>query len=244
MVINFLISIARKIIPNSKLKSHLARRFDKQYSEYKKNIENPTDFSYCSKKENEVTLSLVEKCVKSGLEGDIIECGVYMGGSSILIAKKLVDLGSKKKLYALDTFEGHPYDDESDMPEELKNEIYLNTSPKKCKGKLNDVNLDEIKKHFFEENLDNTIFLKGLFEDSFKKISDKKFCFAHVDADIYLSIKQCIEFLKDRMVSNGIILFDDYNSPGYLGCNKAVDDLLGRSSLNLLKDHRAYWIKQ
>ena len=130
------------------------------------------------------------------------------------------------------------------MPQELKNEVYLNTPPQKGKGKLNDVNLDEIKKHFFEENLDNTIFLKGLFEDSFKKISDKKFCFAHVDADFYLSVKQCIEFLKERMVSNGIILFDDYDSPGLLGCNKAVDDLLGRSSLNLLKDNRAYWIKQ
>jgi len=96
MVINLLISIARKIIPTSKLRSELARRFEKQYSEYKKNIENPTDFTYCSNKEMEVTLSLLEKCVKSGLEGDIIECEVYMGGSSILIAKKLVDLGSKK----------------------------------------------------------------------------------------------------------------------------------------------------
>ena len=146
-------------------------------------------------------------------------------------------------MYALDTFEGHPYDDESDMPKDLKNEVYVNTSPLKFKGKLNDVNLEAIKIRFLKENLDNTIFLKGLFEESFKKISDKKFCFAHVDADSYLSVKQCIEFLKEGMVSKGIILFDDYNSPEYLGCNKAVDDLLGRSSLKLLKHHRAYWVK-
>jgi len=230
MIYRFLIPIARKIVPTSKFRSALGRKFQKQYSEYKKNIKNPTDFTYCSKKDMGVTLSLLEKCVKSGLEGDVIECGVYMGGSSIQIARKLVDLDAKKKLYALDTFEGHPYDDESDMPEELKKEVYVNQAPK-------------IKKNFMKENLDNTIFLKGLFEESFKKISDKKFCFAHVDADFYLSVKQCIEFLKDRMVSKGIILFDDYNSPGYLGCNKAVDDLLGRSSLKLLKHHRAYWVK-
>ena len=96
MAINFLIIIARKIIPTSKLRSYLARRFEKQYYKYKKNMKNPTDFTYCSNKEMEATLSLLEKCVKNGLEGDVIECGVYMGGSSILIAKKLVDLGSKK----------------------------------------------------------------------------------------------------------------------------------------------------
>jgi len=243
VIYGILIRVARKIIPTSRFRSSLGRKFEKQYSEYKKKLENPSDFSYCTNKEMQITFSLLEKCIKSGLEGDVIECGVYMGGSSIQIAKKLVDLDSKKKLYALDTFEGHPYDDESDMPEELKKEVYGIKSPQKRKGMLNDVNLDKVKKNFMKENLDNTIFLKGLFEESFKKISDKKFCFAHVDADFYLSVKQCIEFLKDRMVSKGIILFDDYNSPGYLGCNKAIDDLLGRSSLKLLKHHRAYWVK-
>lgn len=243
VIYSILIRIAKKIIPTSRFRSALGRKFEKQYSEHKKNMENPTDFSYCSKKEIQVTLSLLEKCIKSDLEGDVIECGVYMGGSSIQMAKKLVDLGSKKNLYALDTFEGHPYDDESDMPEKLKKKVYGNKSPQKRKGKLNDVNLDEIKKNFMKENLDNTIFLKGLFEESFKEISDKKFCFAHVDADYYLSVKQCIDFLKERIVSKGIILFDDYNSPEHLGCTKAVDDLIGPSSLNLLKPHRAYWVK-
>ena len=243
VIYSILIRLARKIIPTSRFRASLGRKFEKQYSEYKKKLENPSDFSYCTNDDMQVTFSLLEKCIKSSLEGDVIECGVYMGGSSIQIAKKLVDLGSKKNLYALDTFEGHPYDDESDMPEELKKEAYGNKSPQKWKGKLNDVDLDKIKKNFMKENLDNTIFLKGLFEESFKKISDKKFCFAHVDADFYLSVKQCIEFLKERMVSKGIILFDDYNLPGYLGCNKAVDDLLGRSSLKLLKRTRAYWVK-
>ena len=99
------------------------------------------------------------------------------------------------------------------------------------------------------------IFLKGLFEKTFLEISDKKFCFAHVDADSYVSVKQCIEFLKDRMYSKGIILFDDYNYHDYKGCNKAVDESLGKSNLHIIKaknisnvdEHgnvaRAYWIK-
>jgi len=152
-------------------------------------------------------------------------------------------LNTDKKLYALDTFEGHPYDDEKNMPKELLDEVYNGELPEKMVGTLNDVSLDEIKKCFAEEKLDNTVFMKGLFEDSFKLILGKKFCFAHVDADSYLSVKQCIEFLKDRIVTNGIILFDDYNHPAYKGCNKAVDSSLGSNSLTILKKRRAYWTK-
>jgi len=118
-----------------------------------------------------------------------------------------------------------------------------------------DVDLEQIKKWFAENGLDNTIFLKGLFVDTFKQILDKKFCFAYVDSDVYLSIKQCIEFLKNRMVSGGIIMFDDYNYRETPGCNKAVDELLGKDSIVILDDKRittvnkggtpirAYWVK-
>jgi len=242
-VYKLVIPILRKLIPDSKFRQFLARKFEKKYREYLKNLENPTEFSFCSSSHLEFMLSLIEKCISKGLEGDIIECGVYKGGSCLRIAKKMKSLQSKKILYALDTFEGHPYDDLDNMPANLRKEVYNKKTPKVMKKLYDDVNLEEIKNKFMEENLDNTIFLKGLFEESFKEISDRKFCFAHVDADTYLSVKQCIEFLKPRMVSDGIMLFDDYNMPEYPGCNKAVDDLLGRSSLILLKPHKAYWIK-
>lgn len=41
-----------------------------------------------------------------------------------------------------------------------------------------------------------------------------------------------------------IIIFDDYNFPECPGCNKAVDDILGKSSLTILEPVRAYWIKK
>ena len=244
IISKLLIPFARKIIPDSKFRQFLARKFEKQYSDYLRNLENPTEFTFCSNSHIEFMLSLIEKCLKEGLNGDVIECGVYKGGSCLRIAKRMKKLRSRKKLYALDTFGGHPYDDLQNMPKKLISEVYDKKIPKQLKTLYNDVNLEEIKNTFLKENLDNTIFLKGLFEESFKKIEDKKFCFAHVDADSYLSVKQCIEFLKPRIVHGGIILFDDYNMPEYPGCNKAVDDLIGSSSLTLLKPFKAYWIKQ
>jgi len=50
--------------------------------------------------------------------------------------------------------------------------------------------------------------------------------------------------LKKRMVPNGIIVFDDYIDENLPGCTKAVDELLGKESLFILPDKRAYWIKK
>ena len=253
---DILVKTGRKILPKSRFRSYLGKKFQKRVIDENNNRVWGTDTNtpLQSLEAMKFTLTLLEKCVTT-LEGDVIECGVYKGGTSLQIAKKLKSLNSKKYLYALDTFEGHPYDDFHDMPEKLKKEAFGDEEPIKFKGSLNNVDIKQIRKLFLKNNLDNTIFLKGLFEKTFLEISDKKFCFAHVDADSYVSVKQCIEFLKDRMCSKGIILFDDYNYHDYKGCNKAVDELLGKSNLCIIKEKnisnvdehgniaRAYWIK-
>jgi len=250
-----LISTARKILPDSRLRELLKKQFEKQIlrERNKKLWGTTTNLPQQTKESVAYTLKLLERCYR--LNGDVIECGVYKGGNSFQIAKKLKELKSDKTLYSLDTFEGHPYDDYEDMPKELQKEVYGEKIPKRLKGTGNDVDLDQIRKWFAENLLDNTIFLKGLFIDTFKQISDQKFCFAYVDADFYLSVKQCIEFLKDRLVPGGIMMFDDYNYIDTPGCNKAVDELLGKDSLNILVDKRittvnidgtpvrAYWVK-
>jgi hypothetical protein len=249
-----LFSIARKILFNSRLKSFFKKKF-KQYILAEKNKilwGTTTNLPLQTKESVAYTLKLLERCCM--LNGDVIECGVYKGGNSFQIAKRLKDLKSDKTLYSLDTFEGHPYDDFENMSKELQKEVYGDKTPKAFKGTSNDVDLVQIKKLFAKNGLDNTIFLKGLFVDTFLLIRSKKFCFAYVDSDFYLSVKQCIEFLQERLVPGGIIMFDDYNYIDTPGCNKAVDELLGKD-IHILVDKRittvnkdgspirAYWIK-
>jgi len=59
--------------------------------------------SLINKGKLEFMLFLIEKCIYENLEGDIIECGVFRGGSTLQIGKKLKKLKSNKKLFALDT---------------------------------------------------------------------------------------------------------------------------------------------
>ena len=53
-----------------------------------------------------------------------------------------------------------------------------------------------------------------------------------------------VEFLKDRMISGGIIYFDDYNSEHWPGATQAIDEMLGKNSLIKLEGYQAYWIKK
>jgi hypothetical protein len=44
------------------------------------------------------------------LEGDVIECGVYRGGSTRLMGRRMRDMAPGKRLFACDSFEGFPQD--------------------------------------------------------------------------------------------------------------------------------------
>jgi O-methyltransferase len=138
------------------------------------------------------------------IEGSTAECGVYKGGSSLLISIN----DSEKKHYAMDTFENFP---------DVKTDL-----DKNVKGDFSDVTLAEVEKLFASQK--NIILLKGTFTESFKKIQDETFSFVYVDADLYNSTKECCEFFYPRLSHGGIMLFDDYLLPNAAGVKKAVEE--------------------
>lgn len=181
--------------------------------------------SLMSNKSLDDMISLLAKCVN--IEGDIIECGVYRGGSLIEISKKLKQLKSNKIIYGLDTFEGHPYTD--------KGTAHI-------KGLFSDASY--IKLHFLIKllKLDNIILLKGLFVNSFVKLKNKKFCFVHLDCDLYKSYKECFKFILPRLAKNAIVVCDDYNSNDALMANIAIEESVGKENIVPLGCKGCYYI--
>ena len=70
--------------------------------------------------ERQVSLSrAVDYLIENNIPGDIVECGVWKGGSMMLIARKLLQLkNSDRKLFLFDTFEGMSEPDEKDVSSE------------------------------------------------------------------------------------------------------------------------------
>jgi len=56
--------------------------------------------------------------------------------------------------------------------------------------------------------------------------SQDPWAFVHVDVDLYESTRDAVSLVRDRLVSRGIVVFDDYGDTLWPGVQDAVDELL------------------
>lgn len=145
------------------------------------------------------------KIRSANLEGCIAEAGVYRGGCARLLASIFND----KSVYLFDSFEGMMENDED------KSGLH-------SKGNFSDVSLEEVQQYLKDKP--NCKFFKGWFPKSAEFLSDEKFSFVHVDMDYYQSTKSCIDIFWNRLVLNGVMIFDDYEWMACPGVKKALDE--------------------
>lgn len=139
------------------------------------------------------------------LAGDTAECGAYKGASSYFICQR--NLEHKKTHHIFDSFEG--------------------LSAPLCEDgvywKKGDLSFSE---DALRENLNAfsaVQYYKGWIPDRFSEVSDMKFCFVHLDIDLYQPTFDAIQFFYPRMTAGGILLCDDYGFKSCPGAKKAMD---------------------
>jgi predicted O-methyltransferase YrrM len=145
--------------------------------------------------------------------GDIIEFGSYRGGSALFMAKAMQIFMPKSQLFALDTFEGMPQTDKSDLHRA---------------GQFNDTSYDDIQKLRDEQDLTNLTLVKGLFQETAGTIltNGRKIAMAHIDCDIKSAVVYSYETVKPFMVKGGYYIFDDSVFPSCLSATEAVEQLV------------------
>ena len=132
--------------------------------------------------------------------GNIAVFGIYTGGTSKLICEAI---GGSRKVYLFDTFEGHPKLSEEDN----KNGLFNGENPF-WEGRFA-VDVKKVKNYL--KSYKGLTICKGIFpKDTLNIIKDEKFCFVHIDLNLYVSTKETLEFMYPRMNKGGIMLFDDY----------------------------------
>ncbi len=65
---------------------------------------------------------------------------------------------------------------------------------------------------------------KGWIPERFEEVADIRFCFLHIDVDIYQPTRDALRFFYERMNPGGLILFDDYGYTTAPGERLAVDE--------------------
>jgi len=161
--------------------------------------------------------SLIKQTNK--LNGDVIEIGVWRGGTGSLLAKAA---SKETTVFLCDTFSGV-------VKAGSKDNQYFG-------GEHSDTSVDVVNQLFNELKISNFSILKGIFPDETgKSIENRKFRFCHIDVDVYQSAKDIFSWAWERLVTGGVVVFDDY---GFAACEGITDlvnnELASREDLIML----------
>jgi hypothetical protein len=182
----------------------------------------------------------IEDVLDRGVEGDLIETGVWRGGASIFMRGILRAYGvSNRRVWVADSFEGLPEADPVRYPKEAQFNLHL----------VQDlaVSLDEVKKNFQRYGLldDQVRFLKGWFRDTLPSAPIEKLAVMRLDGDLYESTMDALVNLYGKLSPGGFVIIDDYNA--LQACNEAVHDFRRQSGisaeLRLIQGSGAFWRK-
>lgn len=174
-------------------------------SKFRDIVDKISDFTLVSEDRLWIIFNMVNHSLN--VKGAFWECGVYKGGTAKLIAE-LISKKGNVTLRIFDTFEG--------MPEtNTKFDYHL-------KGDFSNTSFQSIKNAFSKYNFVD--IRKGFIPKSFSGLENEKIAFAHIDVDIYSSVKNCCEFIYPKLEKGGVMIFDDYGFPSCPGARRAVDE--------------------
>lgn len=168
---------------------------------------------------------LTETILKEKIPGDLIETGVWRGGSCILMRGILSAYGdTDRTVIVADSFEGLPPPDAKRYPADKGDRLYTF-------GQLA-IGVDTVKANFSAYGLldDQVQFLKGWFCNSLPTVRDRQFALLRLDGDMYASTMDALTNLYDRLSPGGFIIVDDYGA--IPACKQAVEDFRAANGID------------
>lgn len=173
--------------------------------------------------------------VRHNIPGDIVECGVWRGGSMQACAKTLLSLGeTERDLHLFDTFEGMPPPTAEDLRRDGKSAEDLLAAQGKDRPIWAIASLEDVQAGFEQVPYpgERVHYVQGMVEDTVPQQAPERISILRLDTDWYASTKHELEYLYPRLVSGGVLLIDDY---GYWqGSRQAVDEFLEKTGERLL----------
>jgi O-methyltransferase len=164
----------------------------------------------------------VETVLAEQIPGDLIETGVWRGGSCILMKAVLAAHGVRnRRLFVADSFEGLPPPDAAyplDKHDTLYQEDFLRVSE------------EQVRKNFRRYGLldKQVVFLKGFFADTLPKAPIEKLAILRLDGDMYSSTMDALNALYHKLQPGGFCIVDDY---ALLTCAAAVQDFRAKHGI-------------
>ena len=133
-----------------------------------------------------------------GIEGDLVELGVFRGHTTLFCAEYVDFAAWPKRWWLYDTFEGIPDDQVDAGWEAINKRIYSAAT----------FSYEEVRDRF--AHIPNVEVIKGRVPEILAERSPAKIAFLHIDMNNVVAEIAALEALYDRVTPGGVILFDDY----------------------------------
>src|SRR5262249_21739750 len=152
----------------------------------------------------------IESVIREGIPGDLIEAGVWRGGTTIFMKGVLDTLGdTSRNLWLADSFEGLPSPDADRYPIEAKAH---NSKVMRDVFQHFAVELADVRENFRRFGvLDKRVrFLKGWFKDTLPRAPIHAFSVIRLDGDYYESTMDCLLNSYPKLSRGGLLGVDEY----------------------------------
>ena len=169
----------------------------------------------------------VKYVLESRVPGDLVECGVWRGGSVMMIAYTLLSAGvTDRNLFLYDTFEGmsKPTPEDADSTSRTPAEIRWREGARGTGNAWASASLGDVKRNVYSTGYpqNRLTFVKGRVEETIPRTVPERISLLRLDTVWYASTKHELEHLYPRLVREGVLVLDDYGH--WLGARKAVDE--------------------
>jgi len=158
--------------------------------------------------------AVVEDVLQNGIEGDLMETGVWRGGQTILM-RAILEAASEEKrhVWVCDSFSGVP-PPRRDGQQDVEADETVEWEPG-----LYNASIDMVRANFLRFGLldERVHFVKGHFVDTMKTVEVEKIAVLRLDADTWDATSDVLEALYDRVSDGGYIIIDDFHLNGARG---------------------------
>jgi hypothetical protein len=172
----------------------------------------------------------VQYTVENGIPGDLVECGVWRGGSMKLVAHVLRSLGdTDRTLFLYDTFEGMTEPDPGVDVDFSGNEAINEWREVRRRGvKWAYAPVEEVHQILATSGypMEKVKLVKGLVQETIPATIPASIALLRLDTDWYSSTKHEMKHLYPKLSPQGILILDDYGH--YQGARRGVDECLSK----------------
>lgn len=139
---------------------------------------------------------LAAHVVHAGIAGDVVELGVFRGGSAGILGQACIDTG--RRLWLYDTWAGIPAAGLHDNPRALA-----------LTGKMA-ASREDARSHVLSLGIPEPEIVQGDFTRTVHARAPEHIAILHLDGDWYESVLVPLRALYDRVSDGGAIVFDDF----------------------------------